>query len=68
MVFQVWHTTAHNTGITKMPDGEVLWHVHEPQKQLLTSACLTVRLCPSVWNNLAPTGQNFMEFYTRDLY
>lgn len=69
MVFQVWHTTEHDTGITKIPlMGKFFGMFANYKKRLLALACLTVRLCLSVWNNLAPTGQNLMKSYIRDFY
>ena len=54
-IFQVWHSTAHDTGITKMPlMGKFFGTFANYEKWLLASACLTMCLCPSVRNNLAP--------------
>ena len=39
------------------------------EKRLLASSCLSVylALCPSAWNNMAPTGRIFMKFDTNIL-
>jgi len=69
MVNQIWHRAAHDTGIMKMPlMGKFFGMFANYEKQLLALACLTMCLCPSVLNNLAPIGRNFMKSYIRDLY
>ena len=39
-----------------------LWALSQNcEKRLLVLSCLSVRLCPPAWNNLAPTGQILMK-------